>query len=124
MSPCDRIAAINNHVIPAKAGIAHGLLYCIGMGGWVYIMANKRDGVLYIGVTADLPTRIGQHRDGKGWSFCRRYGIDRLVYAERHDDIVSAIAREKAMKAWKRAWKIELIEQLNPDWGDLYDRLL
>ena len=94
------------------------------MGGWVYIMANKRDGVLYIGVTADLPARIGQHRDGKGSAFCRRYGLDRLVYAERHDDIVRAIAREKAMKAWKRMWKIELIEQLNPDWSDLYDRLI
>ena len=94
------------------------------MGGWVYIMANKRDGVLYIGVTADLPARIGQHRDGEGSAFCRRYGLDRLVYAERHDDIVRAIAREKAMKAWKRMWKIELIEQLNPDWSDLYDRLI
>ncbi|MFA6220242.1 MAG: GIY-YIG nuclease family protein [Erythrobacter sp.] len=94
------------------------------MGGWVYIMANKRGGVLYIGVTADLPTRIGQHRDGKGSAFCRRYGLDRLVYAEHHADIVDAIAREKAMKAWKRAWKIERIEQLNPDWSDLYDRLI
>ena len=94
------------------------------MGGWVYILANKRDSGLYIGVTADLPARIGQHRDGKGSAFCRRYGLDRLVYAERHDDIVRAIAREKAMKAWKRMWKIELIEQLNPDWSDLYDRLI
>ena len=90
------------------------------MGGWVYIMTNKHEGVLYIGVTADLPARIVQHRQGKGSAFCRRYGLDRLVYAEPHDDIVHAIAREKAMKAWKRAWKIELIEKSNPQWCDLF----
>ena len=93
------------------------------MGGWVYIMTNKRDGVLYIGVTSDLAVRVHQHRLGKGSKFCRRYGLDRLVYAEQHDDITAAIAREKAVKAWKRAWKIELIEKLNPGWDDLYDRI-
>ena len=99
--------------------------WCIGrkMGGWVYIMTNKRAGVLYIGVTSDLPPRIEQHRTGKGSSFCRRYGLKRLVYAEKHDDIAAAIAREKALKAWNRAWKIELIEQINPEWSDLYERL-
>ena len=89
------------------------------MGGWVYIMTNKRGGVLYIGVTADLPARIFQHRNGQGSAFCRRYGLGRLVYAEYHSEIVDAIAREKAMKAWKRAWKIELIEKSNPEWRDL-----
>ena len=93
------------------------------MGGWVYIMTNKHDGVLYIGVTADLPARVMQHRTGKGSAFCRRYGLDRLVYAEPYSDIHDAIVREKAMKAWKRAWKIELIENSNPDWGDLFERL-
>ena len=93
------------------------------MGGWVYIMTNKRDGVLYIGVTADLPVRIVQHREGKGSAFCRRYGLDRLVYAEPHEDIHDAITREKAMKAWRRAWKIELIEQANPEWNDLFQHL-
>ena len=93
------------------------------MGGWVYIMTNKRDGVLYIGVTADLPARIVQHRKGKGSAFCRRYGIDRLVYAEPHENIHDAITREKAMKAWRRAWKIELIEQANPEWSDLFQHL-
>ncbi|MCB2087463.1 MAG: GIY-YIG nuclease family protein [Sphingomonadaceae bacterium] len=91
------------------------------MGGWVYVMTNKRDGLLYIGVTADLPARIMQHRTGNGSAFCRRYGLDRLVYAEPHASILEAIAREKAMKAWKRAWKIELIEKANPEWRDLFE---
>ncbi|WP_306093592.1 GIY-YIG nuclease family protein [Qipengyuania flava] len=87
-------------------------------------MSNRKDGVLYIGVTADLSRRIVQHREGKGSAFCRRYGLTRLVYAEEHDSIGDAIAREKAMKAWKRAWKIELIEGLNPAWDDLFDLVL
>ena len=93
------------------------------MAGWVYIMTNKRGGVLYIGVTADLPPRISQHKQGKGSAFCRRYGLNRLVYAEPHAEIADAIAREKAMKAWKRAWKIELIERGNPKWRDLFDTI-
>ncbi len=84
-------------------------------------MTNEPHGVLYIGVTADLPARIFQHRQGPGSAFCRRYGIKRLVLAEHHPTIMDAIAREKAMKAWRRAWKIELIEQANPDWDDLFD---
>ena len=91
------------------------------MGGWVYIMTNKRDGVLYIGVTSDLAARVDQHRTGKGSVFCRRYGLTRLVHAEEHADIYAAITREKAMKAWKRAWKIELIEKWNPEWDDLFE---
>lgn len=93
------------------------------MGGWVYIMTNKRDGVLYIGVTSALGFRVHQHRSGKGSKFCRRYGLDRLVYAEQHDDITAAISREKAVKAWKRARKIELIEKVNQEWDDLYGRI-
>ena len=94
------------------------------MSARVYIMSNRRDGVLYIGVTADLSRRIVQHREGKGSAFCRRYGLTRLVYAEEHDSIGDAIAREKAMKAWKRAWKIELIEGVIPAWDDLFDVVL
>ena len=94
------------------------------MSAWVYIMSNRRDGVLYIGVTADLSRRIVQHREGKGSAFCRRYGLKRLVYAEEHDSIEDAIAREKAMKAWKRAWKIELVEGVNPEWDDLFGVVL
>ena len=94
------------------------------MRAWVYIMSNREDGVLYIGVTADLSRRIIQHREGKGSAFCRRYGLTRLVYAEEHDSIGDAIAREKAMKAWKRAWKIELVEGVNPAWDDLFGVVL
>ena len=94
------------------------------MGGWVYILTNKRDGVLYIGVTSDLAARMVQHRNGTGSAFCRRYGLKRLVYAEPHSDIAAAIVREKAMKAWKRVWKIELIETNHPHWDDLFERLV
>ena len=93
-------------------------------GGWVYIMTNKPRGVPYIGVTADLAARIQQHKSGKGSAFCRGYGLDRLVLVEEFPTIEEAIAREKAMKAWKRAWKIELIERSNPDWSDYSSAML
>lgn len=96
----------------------------MAQGGWTYIMTNKPRGVLYIGVTADLAARIVQHRGGTGSAFCRKYNLTRLVLAERHDDIGSAIAREKALKAWKREWKIELIERDNPEWRDLFDLII
>ena len=88
-------------------------------GGWVYVLTNKPGGVLYTGVTANLPARIGQHRSGDGSKFAKKYNLQILVYAERHDDIGAAIWREKAIKAWRRAWKIRLIEETNPDWRDL-----
>jgi putative endonuclease len=93
-------------------------------GGWTYIVTNKPYGVLYIGVTSDIAARMIQHRAGTGSAFCRRYGLKRLVLAEPHDEIDYAIAREKALKAWKRAWKIRLIEESNPDWDDLFDRIV
>jgi putative endonuclease len=86
-------------------------------------MTNKPRGLPYIGVTTDLPARVSQHRDGKGSAYCRRYNLDKLVYAEEHATVIEAIAREKAMKAWKRDWKIELIEKANPEWRDLWDDL-
>jgi putative endonuclease len=89
-------------------------------GGWTYIMTNRPRGVLYIGVTAHLAQRVDQNRRGEGSAFCRRYGIDRLVLAEPHEEIAYAIAREKPLKAWRRAWKIELIEATNPTWRDLF----
>ena len=92
-------------------------------GGWVYIMSNRPGGMLYIGVTAHLAARVDQHRRDAGSVYCRKYGLHRLVYAEAHDTIEAAIAREKAVKAWKRAWKIELIESINAAWDDLFDRL-
>ena len=87
--------------------------------GWVYIMTNKQGGVLYIGVTADLAARIYQHKTGQGSAFCRKYGLNQMVLVEEFPTIYEAIAREKAMKAWKRQWKIQLIETTNPDWSDL-----
>lgn len=93
-------------------------------GGYTYIMTNKAGGVLYIGVTANLAARVEQHRNGTGSSFCRKYGLTRLVSAEPHDDIALAITREKALKAWKRDWKIRLIEESNPDWRDISGLIL
>ena len=90
-------------------------------GGWTYIMTNHMRGVLYIGVAADLPVRVAQHRAGEGSAFCKRYRLTRLVLAEHHDMIEDAIKREKLLKTWKRAWKIELIEAANPEWRDLWD---
>jgi putative endonuclease len=92
-------------------------------GGWVYIVASGRRGMVYIGVTSHIAARIDQHRRDVGSGYCRRYGIKTLVYAEHHDDIRDAIIREKQLKAWKRAWKDQLIEADNPDWRDLYDTL-
>ena len=93
------------------------------MGGWVYIMASRPYGMLYIGVTANLAARVDRHRRDAGSAFCRRYGIRTLVYAEPHDRIEEAIAREKARKAWKWDWKIALIESVNPEWRDLFETL-
>jgi putative endonuclease len=93
------------------------------MGGWIYFMTNRRDGVLYL-VTSDLARRAWEHREGVVEGFTRRYRLKRLVYAECHADIRDAIQREKNLKHWPRAWKVELIESQNPDWTDLYESLL
>ena len=90
---------------------------------WVYIMANRCRGTLYIRVTSDIAARVWAHRERRGSNFCVRYGLTRLVYAEQAPTIFEAVAREKAMKKWNRAWKIELIEQGNPDWLDLWDQI-
>ena len=92
-------------------------------GGWFYIMADRYRGTMYIGVTADLVARVWAHREGRGSAFCKRYGLIRLVYAEQAPTIEDAIAREKALKKWNRAWKIELIEAANPDWDDLFETI-
>jgi putative endonuclease len=94
------------------------------MGGWVYIMTNRRNGTLYTGVTNDLVRRVWEHREGSGSSFVRRYGLTSLVYFERHDDIRTAIQRETSLKRWPRAWKVRLLAAQNPDWHDLYPSLL
>jgi putative endonuclease len=90
-------------------------------GGWVYIMANRYRGGIYVGVTADLIRRVYQHREGTGSVHVADFSKLRLVYAERHDEIGPAIAREKLVKKWKREWKFALIEKDNPDWRDLWD---
>jgi putative endonuclease len=86
-------------------------------------MASHRNGTLYVGVTNDLARRVSEHRNGVGATFTRRYDVKRLVWYERHADVGEAIAREKQLKKWERAWKLELIEAMNPDWPDLYETL-
>ncbi len=93
-------------------------------GGYTYILSNKPRGVVYIGVTSDIAARMMQHRTGKGSAFAQKYGLGWLVLIEHHGTIDEAIAREKAMKAWKRDWKIELVEKSNPEWRDLFDDIL
>ena len=88
-------------------------------GGWVYIMADRYRGTMYVGVTADLAARVHQHRTGSGSDFCKRYGLDKLVWAEFGADIEACITHEKRVKRWRREWKFALIEQANPEWRDL-----
>ena len=92
-------------------------------GGWVYILADRYRGALYVGVTSDLPRRMVQHREGNGSEYCTRRGITRLVWAERGDSIEHCIEHEKRLKRWRRGWKFELIEKANPDWNDLFEHL-
>ncbi|HEY3892503.1 MAG TPA: GIY-YIG nuclease family protein [Bradyrhizobium sp.] len=87
---------------------------------YVYILASRIGGTLYIGVTNDLVRRIGEHKSKSAEGFTKRYGVDRLVYFECFDGIEQAIHREKRLKKWARAWKVQLIEGQNPNWDDLY----
>ncbi|MEX2629074.1 MAG: GIY-YIG nuclease family protein [Tistlia sp.] len=89
----------------------------------VYILASRRNGTLYVGVTSDIAARAWQHRSGGVEGFTSRYGVHCLVHVEFLDRMEDAILREKKLKRWKRAWKIALIEERNPDWRDLYDEL-
>jgi putative endonuclease len=90
----------------------------------LYILASERNGTLYVGVTSDIAGRAWVHRSDTAESFTKRYGIHRLVYVEFHETMPDAILREKRIKKWRRAWKLELIEATNPRWRDLYDELL
>ncbi len=90
----------------------------------VYILASKRNGTLYIGVTSDLVKRIWEHRNDMVEGFTKRYGVHQLVWYELHENIASAIRREKRLKGWKRAWKLQLIENTNPNWQDLYHTIV
>ena len=90
----------------------------------VYLLASKRNGTLYVGVTSNLVQRVWQHKNDLVEGFTKRYGVHTLVWYEVHEVMESAITREKAVKRWKRDWKIELIQRDNPSWSDLYDDLL
>ena len=92
--------------------------------GTVYMLASQKGGTIYTGVTADMPGRMHQHQTGTGSIFAKRYGALRLVWYEEHDLIVHAISREKTIKKWRRQWKVEAIERMNPDWNDLKSHLL
>lgn len=108
----------------AGCGANMGLRYHAGMkDGWVYLMTNKRDGALYLGVTSNLARRIWEHREGVIDGFTKTYDLKRLVWYERYDDIRLAIQRERTMKHWPRNWKLALIAEMNPDWVDLYEQL-
>jgi putative endonuclease len=89
----------------------------------VYILASKRNGTLYIGVTSNLLQRVWQHKNDMVEGFTKRYNVRRLVYYEQYTDMMEAILREKQLKKWNRAWKIELIERENPEWRDLWFEL-
>jgi putative endonuclease len=91
---------------------------------YVYILASGRNGTLYIGMTDDLARRIWMHREGVLPGFTKEHGIRTLVWYEQHETRDSAFARERAMKNWNRAWKIELIQKMNPEWQDLYETIL
>ena len=88
------------------------------------MMADRYRGGLYVGVTADLAARVHQHRNGTGSDHCARYGLNRLVWADRCDEIGSGIEQEKRLKRWRREWKFALIERGNPEWRDLFDLLV
>lgn len=87
---------------------------------YIYILASKRNGSLYTGVTSDLVKRVWEHKEGLVDGFTKKYGIKMLVYFETFEDPQNAITREKQIKKWKRSWKIELIEKENPEWSDIY----
>ena len=89
----------------------------------VYILASQRNGTLYTGVTRDLPGRVGEHRQGFGSIFTAKYKVHQLVWFEMHATMDAAIAREKQIKAWRRAWKLALVEKTNPNWRDLFETL-
>jgi putative endonuclease len=106
--------------LPAGSPQQRGIIM---RGGWVYLMADRYRGAIYTGVTSDIAARVYAHRTGRGSDFCACYGLTRLVHCEPSPTIVEAIAREKAIKKWRRAWKVELIEQANPDWEDLFEAI-
>ncbi|SCY16546.1 GIY-YIG nuclease family protein [Nitrosospira sp. Nsp13] len=96
----------------------------MGRSPAVYILASKRNGTLYIGVTSNLVKRVWEHKQNLGEGFAQKYGVHTLVYFEMHDEMTEAIRREKQLKKWNRLWKIELIEKINPGWRDLWQGIV
>jgi putative endonuclease len=94
------------------------------LGYWVYMLASRQNGTLYVGVTSDLVRRVAGHREGMVPGFTETYGVKRLVWYETHDSIEAAIRREKRLKQWPRAWKVALIERANPKWRDLWPEII
>ena len=88
---------------------------------WVYVLASKRNGTLYVGMTNDLARRMHEHKTGEGGDFTRKYGVTNLVHVQPFDTALLAIEQEKRLKKWRREWKLALIERDNPGWRDLYD---
>jgi putative endonuclease len=110
-------------VIPAKAGTQQDRSMQSEALPTVYMLASRRNGTLYVGVTSNLASRLHQHRNGLMPGFTRDYGVKRLVWFESHATMEAAILREKRIKKWNRSWKLELIEAANPDWCDLAEDL-
>ncbi len=110
--------------MPAKAGIQQKSRGAVSKQPAVYILASCRNGTLYTGVTSNLPKRVWEHKNDVVRGFTQRYRVHNLVWFELHDTMGSAIQREKAIKNWKRAWKLALIERSNPEWMDLYASLV
>jgi len=111
-------------VIPAEAGIQRKSRLSMDKQTAVYILASKRNGTLYTGVTSDLAKRVWEHKIDLAKGFTKRYRIHSLVWYELHESMESAIVREKRIKEWKRKWKLQLIESINPDWQDLYHSIV
>ena len=125
MSCCLRDAIY--FVTPAKAGVQSYLHQSKSPNitqPCVYILASKRNGTLYVGVTSDIARRVWEHKSEPIESFTKRYRIHHLVYAEFHETMPDAILREKRIKKWRRAWKLNLIEQNNPEWRDLFEDVI
>lgn len=110
---------IHTYVIPAYAGIQHE--FSKMKSYWIYILASKKNGTLYIGITSDLLRRVYEHKEKLIDGFTKKYNVTQLMYVEEFQDVADAIRREKSIKKWNREWKTRLIEEQNPNWRDLYE---
>ncbi len=123
LTPCC-YGAFAGALIPAKAGIQTKRRWPMNKQPSVYILASKRNGTLYVGVTSNLVKRVWEHKNDMVEGFTKRYAVHRLVWYELHENMESAISREKRIKNWKRKWKLQLIEKDNSNWQDLYYQIV